>query len=147
MSADADLSVESVPTAPDTAWTPADVRRWLIATFLALPNAPIYSLPGGGISSMAQNVPDATFCWIGFLNEVIPDRAVRLSVLIWAKSEAAKEIERRRLRMSIPRASIAEACREHGWSRQTFTYRVKTALKKLAAERARRDAASAGERP
>ena len=130
-----------------TIWTPDDVRRWLVATFIALPTAAIYSRSGGGVSSNNADIPDATFCWIGLLNEIIPDRVVRLSVLIWAKSEAAREVKKRKLLIDIPRASIADACREHGWHRKTFERRVESALKKLAAERSRRDTIDGPVRP
>lgn len=133
-----ELSLGSLP-AP--CWTAGDVRAMLVETFLALPTSPIYSRAGGRVAAIRQHIPDATYDWIGFLNEVIPERDVRLSVLIWAKSEAAREIKRRKLLMEIPRASIAEACREHGWHRKTFERRVKAALATLAGERSRRDAA------
>lgn len=116
-------------------WTPEDVRRWLVAAMIALPTTPIYSKPGGRVGAVSMNVPDATFDWIGFLNEVIEAREVRLTILTWAKVEAKREVKRRKLRIEIPCASIPDFCLEHRISRQAFEKRVKVGLARLARER------------
>lgn len=124
---------------PASTCTPEDVRRWLVAVFITMPTTPIYSRRGG-VSAVSLDVPDATFCWLTFLEQTIAEREVRHCVLIWAKAEAAREVRRRGLNIDIPRASIPDACREFGWQRRTFDRRVEAAVKKLAAARSRRDA-------
>lgn len=116
---------------PPAPWTCADIERWLIVAFKAMPYVPIYSPRGNTLTSANRNQPSATFDIVAFTGTVLGDRSdERKILLLWARAIATEgEVG----------GSIAQFCEAHGMYRSTFDRKRMRACERIAAEKNRVD--------
>lgn len=123
------------PAGPDPpAWTCADVERWLITAFRAMPMTAIYAPRGNTLTTIGSDVPSATFDIVAFTVTVLGRKSDECkAVLIWARTKATRgEVG----------GSVAEFCVKAGWSRSTFEDRRRRACERVAEAKNRADAAA-----
>ena len=119
----------------DAATTPDDVRAWLTAFFIELPNAPVYVAAGGEARFLDPNKSPTAFDWPRFTAEVLGRGSrARLFLLTWARCEARRRAIARNLPNPPAGGSVREFCREFGVHRATFERSVRRSLATLAAE-------------
>lgn len=129
------LPPERTPSEPDPPrWTCADVERWLVAAFVLLPDAPIYSPRRNVLKAAVLNVAPSTFDWIAFSSDVLGRSSPeRLALLTWARVEAGKRMKRAGLVRTVPGGSVQDFCREFNIPRKTFDRRRRRACERIAA--------------
>lgn len=133
--------LEPIAPAPISAGctTPADVAAWLMAFFIELPGAPIYSAGRGQAAFLDPDKSPSAFDWPAFTAEVLGGRSrERLYVLTSARCAARRKALARDLPNPPGGGSIREFCREFGLHRATFDRTVARSLAVLAAEWDRR---------
>ena len=128
---------ERTPSEPDPpGWTCADVERWLVAAFMVLPDAPIYSPRPNVLKAAVSNVSPSTFDWIAFSADVLGRSSPeRLALLTWARVQAGKRMRLRGWVRDVPGGSVEDFCREYGIPRKTFDRRRRRACERIAAAR------------
>ena len=103
----------------------SDVRRWLVAAFMALPTTPIFSARTGEGTLMNPNTAPGTFDWIGFSGQILGQKSrARLFLLTWARCEARRIAIARNMSNPPGGGTIADYCREAGVDRRTFNRTV-----------------------
>lgn len=121
------------------ATTADDVRRWLVAFFVELPNAPVYSARSGQASFVDLAKSPSGLDWPAFTAVILGARSrERLWVLTSARCEARRLALSRNLPNPPAGGTVAEFCREAGIRRTSFDRTVSAALERLAREWDRR---------
>ena len=113
----------------------ADVRRWLVAGFIALPTTPIFSAGTGEGTILNPNTAPGTFDWIEFSGQILGHKSrARLFLLTWARCEARRIAIARNMPNPPGGGTIAEYCREMKVDRRTFNRTVNRCCGMLAAQ-------------
>lgn len=100
---------------PPQLWTCADIERWLIVAFKAMPYVPIYAPRPNTLTSVNRNIPSATFDIVAFSGTVLGERSEeRKIVLLWARALATE---------GAVGGSISQFCAARGWDRRKFDRR------------------------
>lgn len=121
--------------------TPEDVRRWLVAFFVELPNAPVYSARSGQASFVDLAKSPSGLDWPAFTAVILGARSrERLWVLTWARCEARRVAIAKGMPQPPAGGTVAEFCREAGVPRSSFERIVRASLERLANEWDRRRA-------
>lgn len=127
-----------MPTDDDagpSATTPDDVRAWLVAFFLELPNTPVFAAARGEARFLDPDKSPSSFDWPRFTAEVLGPRSrERLWVLTYARSEARRRAIARNLPNPPAGNSIRGFCLEFGVPPATFERVVRRAIATLAIE-------------
>lgn len=119
---------------PDPPCTCKDVRRWLVAAFMALPTIPIYSVRKGQAEMLNPNAAPGTFDWVAFSAAVLGrESRPRKYLLTWARCEARRIAIARNMSNPPGGGTVADYCREMGIERRTFDRTVERACNLLAA--------------
>lgn len=97
---------------PPEPWTRADIERWLIVAFRAMPYVPIYAPRGSTLASANRNLPSSTFDILAFSGTVLgEDSRDRFVLLLWARARATE---------GSVGGSISQYCLGRGINRRTF---------------------------
>lgn len=126
--------LSSRPEGPDPPATCADVRRWLVAAFMALPTTPIFSARSGEATMLNPNAAPGTFDWVAFSAVALGrESRPRRWLLTWARCEARRVAIARNMPNPPGGGTIADYCREMGIDRRTFSRTVDRTCDLLAA--------------
>lgn len=111
-----------------------DVRRWLVAAFMALPTTPIYSARVGVGVLLNPDTAPGTFDWLAYSAQVLGrESRARRYLLTWARCEARRIAIARDMPNPPGGGTIADYCREMGIDRRTFNRTVDRCCNLLAA--------------
>ena len=113
--------------------TSTDVRRWLVATFMALPTTPIFSACAGEATLLNPNSAPGTMDWVAFSAQVLGrESRARRYLLTWARCEARRIAIARDMPNPPGGGTVADYCHEMGVHRRTFDRTVDRCCNPLA---------------
>jgi len=127
-----------LPTRPEGPDPPectcTDVRRWLVAAFMALPTTSIYSARIGVGVMLNPNTAPGTFDWVAFSALILGrESRARRYLLTWARCEARRIAIARDMPNPPGGGTVADYCVEMGVRRRTFDRIVDRSCNLLAA--------------
>ncbi len=122
---------------PPSGWTARDVERWIIIPLRLLRETAVVTGPGGALVSADLDRPSATFDIVAFAETVLGRGSDEHRALItWARIKAGG---------GDWDASVAQWCRDMGWTRRTFDRRRVRACERIAAAKGEADLRKRGE--
>ncbi|MGC5779509.1 hypothetical protein [Methylobacterium sp. NFXW15] len=117
------------------AMTCLDVERRLIAMFMALTDAPVFSARARRIGPTSPNIAPGPLFWLEFATVVLGAGTPELiALLTWARAKARRRIKRHhrlRLLKDVPGGTVTDHCREFGVNRRTFDRQRKRAAERI----------------